>query len=139
MPRESGRNFPDVLQAGIGAATVINESRLTFSGAEGLVLIVMKVQLINAGAVAIPQVSLRFVGTVILGAGFQGQAHAEAVAGRVMSVEAYALVRNPAPGSFVEAEIVTTGGTVDVAVNAGAMVVLSFDAEDLGGPVVTVA
>ncbi len=139
MPRESGRLFPDVAQLGIGAITVLNESRVTFTGAEGLVLLLCKVQVINAGAVAIPQVSLGFQGSVVFSFGYQGQAHAEAVAGRVMSLEAMLLFRNPSPGSFVEYNVATTGGTVDVSVSAGFVLILSWDAQDLGGPVATIA
>lgn len=139
MPRESGRNFPDVAQLAISGTTLLGQSRITFSGAEGLVSVIYKVQLINAGAVAIPEVSLVLSGSVTFAQNFQGQAHSEAVAGRFMSVEAMALFRNPTPGSFVEASIQNLAGTVDVNANAGAMVVLSWETQDLGGPVVNVA
>ncbi len=139
MPRVVSRQFPDASQLAIGALTVITESRIVFSGAEGLVEGLYSLVVANAAGVAVPQVTLSFNTNIVGLQGFTGVASCEAVAGRAMHMHAKFSVVNPPPGSFLEAQIATTGGTVNANANNGALLVASHDAQDLGGPVVTIA
>ncbi len=138
MPRVVSRQFPDASQLAIGALTIINDSRIVFSGAEGLVEGQYSVVCSNAGAPAVPQCTLSFNTNIVGLQGFTGVAYSEAVAGRVFQMHAKFSVVNPPPGSFLEAQVNTTGGTVNVNQNNGGFIVVSHDAQDLGGPVVTI-
>ncbi len=137
--RVSQRVFPDVAQNGIGAQTVITESRLTFTGQRGLVLCMWKLRVTNAAAVLVPQVSADFVSSFTLTGGGTGIGSFPAVAGQQLGIWAILLIRDPPENGFVEIAATTTGGTVDVLNNNSVVLALSFDSGVGEGPTVAVA
>ncbi len=136
--RRSVRALPNALQAGIGATTVINQSRIVFSGSPGLVFCLWKVHVVNAGAVAVPNVTLGFAASFAGVPGASGSGWFEATAGLVNGLWAMAMIVDPPEGAFIEATITTTAGTVDVIANNSVVMVLSLES-GAGGPVATLA
>ena len=136
--RRSDALFPAAAQLAIAAVTVIANSRLTFTGQRGLVLVVWRATFVNAGAVAVPQLDLGAVGTVSPLFAMAGHGWFDAAAGRVMTLTQFGFFLDPAEGSFVEANITPSAGSVDLTVNNGAVIALSFEAGTGEGPTVTI-
>ncbi len=138
-PRFGSRLFPDVAQVGIATGTTINQSRLTFSGARGIVSVLWSVQLENAGAVAISVIGLNVTGTAPRIARESSEYWVDAVIGRRVTCEQSLVTTDPPDGSFVEIEISLSAGTVTVLASSA---IVSFQSHEPGvgtGPVVTVS
>lgn len=136
--RTGGRTFPDAAQAGIADATVINQSRLTFSGQRGVVVAFWRLQMTNSAAAAKDRVGVDF--------GFSGltpqvvftAGNMEAVATRQVVAFAAAVIVDPPAGSFIEIRTDLSAGAVDVAAGGGSHFFLTFEDRLGEGPTVTI-
>ena len=136
--RVSTRLCPDVAQVGVGSGVVINESRFTFTGQRGIVVLLYTIQLDNAAAVAIDGAGFLFVGSVAIVVQGPAVIPLPAVAGSVARVTGYAVVIDPATDSFIEGRMLLTGGTVDVIALGSSIMALSFEHGPGEGPTATV-
>lgn len=139
MPRVIERQFPDASQIGIASLVVINQSRVTFTGQRGVVMMGWTARLENGGAVASSLVGIEVFGTALAGVADHGpKGWFDAVANRNQQGFIWLTVVDPAVGSFMEARVILAAGTVDVIANAGHLVMLSFGHDAAEGPTVTV-
>lgn len=137
--RRIGRNFPDAAQAGVADGVVINQSRVTFSGQRGIVLVLWTVRMENAGAALIDRVATDFSGNLTGHLPFETFNDMNASATAEVKVLAGLIVQDPPAGSFIELVTDLSGGTVDIAALTCQLAVLSFAADVDEGPTVTVA
>lgn len=139
-PRRVVRIYPDAAQLGIGTGITIGQSRITFTGPRGMVLISWRLRLQNAAAVAIAEAGLAVIGTTALvGAFSESTVWFEATAGIASAVHVMVVVIDPAPGSFLEIATSLTAGTVDVNALSGTVNALSFEPGTGAGPIVTIS
>ncbi len=136
--RVSGRLCPDVVQAGIAAATVVQQSRVTFSGQRGTVICEWNVRVVNAGAVAIPSILMTQAGTAQSVAHGNGAAWFEATAALNFKLHATAVFVDPPPGSFVEMLVTPNAGSFDIPADAGQVKVITHPLEVGEGPTATI-
>lgn len=139
MPDINIRTFPDVAQASISTITTVDDSKVTFSGKEGMVDVEYRVTVKNdSGAAAVPHITLGLTGTAPLTHAISGHGWFEAVGGLFFTLYARALVKNPKPTSFIEAQLTASAGLIEIDQDGGAVLTVSYSAEDTGGPIATV-
>ena len=136
--RLTKRGYPDANQLGIATSTVINQSRLTFSGAPGFVGALWLTVMTQASAVQVDLLTTSFVGPAVTLDSVPGEAWFDNVVGRRHSILNIMFFTDPAEASFVELRVAHGGGgNVDVPASQSAVFVLSFPTEPGGGPIVT--
>ncbi len=127
MPRRVERNYPDVAQLGIGSTpTIVNQSRVTFTGQRGLAFIFWKmgVRKASAGDLALIStgVNANFAtANVATGLGFLTGA-----IGNALGLWAISIVLDPPEGGFIELRAFTTTGTFDLPASDSTVQVISF-------------
>lgn len=138
--RLSSRKFPNVAQVGVASGTVINQSRVTFSGQRGLVRLVYLVSIQNGGAVAIDVCTVSAsTGSLAINVGRTGSQFFTAVATQVLVLNSEVWFVDPPDGSFFELAISLSAGTVTFGALNSVVIIESFPVEAGDGPTVTVA
>lgn len=134
--RAASRNFPDASQVGIGTGVTISNSRMTFTGARGIVLVMYGIRYINGGAVAINAAGVGLTVSFTPVRVKSGAVWFDAVAGRAAIVYLLGFVTDPPEGGTVELITELTAGTVDVLANTCILNVISFPASEGQGPLI---
>ncbi len=137
--RTSQRQFPDADQLAAAATTVINQSRVTFSGNKGKVLLIWGVQVRNAAATAINSCLVQVRSVIAATYQRNGETWMDATANRQAILYVFLLVTDPPAGSWAELQLNQSASTLDVLAGAGRVLALSFPEGDGEGPLVTVA
>lgn len=139
-PRFGSRVFPDADQLGIATGVVVNQSRVTFSGGRGQVLVRWSIRMQNAGVDQIVTAALNAVGTAPLVVLQSDRFTIAADANDTVQVTEEVLVTDPPDGSFVEAEtLLDAAKTVDTFANSCILRTTSYAPGVDQGPVVTVS
>ena len=137
MPRRAERNYPDVAQLGIGLTpTIVNQSRVTFSGQRGLVFVFWKLGVRQATPTALELISTGVnanfaTANVATGIG--------SLAGPIFSrvgLWAMSFVLDPPEGGFIELNAFATTGTFDLLASDSTVQVISFGEVVGEGPTV---
>lgn len=140
MPGVVTRQFPDASQLNVANGTVINQSRITFSGQRGTIVAGWHGFFRNAQAVAVNSARIEVLGTALAGVSDQGtMAWMDAVIGRDVGGWIWVVVADPSDASFLEARVAISASGVDVLANFGQLVVISFPRDAAEGPTVTVS
>ncbi len=137
MPRVASRLFPDVLQGGIGTGVVLSQSRVTFTGQRGIVVVAWHPLLSTTFTVARLAIGVEIVGNALLGLPIQGATtSALDTNGDEFSGWSFAVVQDPAEGSFLEIQTLLNASVVDIQALRSQLFVLSFAPEVGAGPTV---
>ncbi len=140
MPRRVERVFPDALQTGVPNGITINQSRVTFSGQRGLVLVGWGVLLTVTNTVARSFVGVEIIGTARLDLPVQGATlSAMDSNGDEFLGWTWATVLDPPDGSFLELRTRQNTSVVVLPANGSRLIALSFDDAVGQGPTVQVA
>ncbi len=138
--RLTTRLLPDLAQLGVPTATVINDTRVTFSGARGTVIALWTVAFVNVGAVSRDRIQMSFGGNADIVRGIPGRVWCDAIATREVILHNIAIYIDPAESSFTEmVTVFTGGGNLDIPAVNGTFTAMSFPQEEGGGPVITVS
>ncbi len=137
--RVTERAFPDVNQVGIATGIVINQSRITFSGQRGFVLVLWNIRFDNPAAVAIDNANFRIQGTASSTLQNTHGNSMPAVANSVVQGLGIAVIIDPAEGSVLEVATNLSGGTVTLQAGASTVHAFSFEHGVGEGPRVTVS
>lgn len=136
--RTTRRTFPDVAQLGLAAATTLNQSRITFTGQPGLVIVFARVTVLNAGAGAHNAARLQWLNTAQPLAAPLEYRFIPGGVGEQSSFFTYWIGLDPAENSFIELQITPDVSTLDVSAANGNITVVSFPKEATQGPVASV-
>lgn len=134
------RTYPDVAQTGVPTGTIINQSRVTFTGPKGTVWVIWTTQVAQASAVQVNLHEIGFSGSGITATGIRTEAWIDNVVGRSVGTLNFMHFTDPAAGAFVE--MITRnggGGNLDVGASQSALFAFSFPDDPGGGPIVTIA
>ncbi len=135
-PRTSVRLFPDADQLNVVSGTIVNQSRITFSGQAGLVWCAWKVDFEKDGVVDINQVTAAFNASFSPVLGGTGVGAFPGQQGNRMGLWAFAFVQDPPENSFIEMRVLLSGNQVDVLANQSVAMAMSFEAGVGAGPTV---
>ncbi len=139
MPRRTTRLFPAVAQIDVATGGLIDDTRITFSGQRGVVLCGWIPLLTVNVSVDRLLVGVNIVGTALLGLPLPGATSSGLeVSGKRFAAWSWVVVQDPPEGSFVELELAVNVGTIQIPVNSGHLIAVSFADEVGAGPVVTV-
>ncbi len=137
--RLTTRVIPDALQAAVATGVKIGQSRLTFSGARGVVIVLWAALFINTDGTAKDRVQIQVTGTATPLRRVNGNNWFDAGAARNLTIFGMQIIIDPPAGSFMELETdFVGGGTLDVASQAGTLMAMSIPTEEGGGPIVTI-
>lgn len=136
--RFSTRSFPDVAQAGLAALTVLNQSRVVFSGPRGTVLLVHNVFYDITALGANETVAVGSVGTAV-GINMPGNVRALPVVAGNGAARVFTVLQDPALNTFIEANVDPLGSTLTIPAGASRLGVFSFPHDAGDGPVVTLS
>ncbi len=140
MPRRTTRLFPAVAQIDVPSGGVIDDTRIVFSGQAGLVVCGwIPLLTVNVSTDRL-LVGVNVVGNALIGLPLPGATSSGLeVSGKRFAAWSWVVVQDPAEGSFVELELAVNVGTIQIPVNSGHLIVLSFPDEVGAGPVVNVS
>lgn len=137
QPRLSVRNYPDNAQLAIGATpTIIQQSRVTFTGQRGVAIVLWKLGVTKQSAGALAVVSTGVNGSSPVFDVATGLGHMAGAIGDQMGLWAIMVVQDPPENGFVELNAFTTTGAFDVQANSSTVQVMSFEAGQGAGPTV---
>ena len=116
-----------------------NQSRITFSGQRGLVMVFFSAQLQNQASAVKDGVGLQIAGTAVTFAQFTAIGVMHGLVNERMSGVLMVMLLDPPAGSFIEAVVRMSAGTVNFTANDGVVSGLSFGHSADEGPTVTVS
>ncbi|MEC4668632.1 MAG: hypothetical protein VST65_03740 [Nitrospirota bacterium] len=138
MPRRVERTFPDVLAIGVPSGITIAQSRLTFTGQRGLVLIGWGVLLTVSNSLTRLFTGVQIVGTARLDTPFPGAATGELQNnGDEYLAWSWTSVLDPPEGSFLELQTRQNTSVVIIPANGSRLLAVSFGDVVGEGPTVT--
>lgn len=139
MPRSFGRSFPAANQLGIASGVVLNESRITFSGQRGVVLVWFGAQFTSPNVVEKNMVRLADVRSAPLFGFNSGSANMLGAVGARVGCVLMAMLIDPPVGSFIEVAANLSNDVVDLTAADGFVSGVTFGFDDAEGPTVTLS
>ncbi len=137
MPRRAERTFPDAIQSGVPSGITINQSRVTFTGQRGLVVVGWSVLLTVTNSVARLFAGVEIIGTARLDLPLQGATSPVLDAnGDEYLAWTWATVLDPPDGSFLELRTRQNISVVVIPANGSRLQVISFGEVVGEGPTV---
>ncbi len=137
MPRRAERTFPDAIQSGVPTGITINQSRVTFTGQRGLVVVGWSVLLTVTNSVARLFAGVEIIGTARLDLPLQGATSPVLDAnGDEYLAWTWATVLDPPDGSFLELRTRQNTSVVVIPANGSRLQVISFGEVVGEGPTV---
>lgn len=138
MPRAFGRSYPDADQVAMVNGTILNQSRVTFSGQRGLVIIFWGMSFQNEAAVLKIDVGVNNLGTAPLVGFFSNSGIMPGNINERLTLSAMLAVLDPPVGSFLEFSLRLSVGTLRMTQDDGFISGFSFGHSAEEGPTVTV-
>ncbi len=140
MPRIVERSFPNLQQVGVPTQILINQSRLTFSGQRGTVLIAYFHLFQTSGSVARLFVGVELRGTASLALPLEGASTPNFDTNSLESgLWTFFAVQDPPEGSFVEIFTRLSTNVVVIPALRSRVIAVSFADEIGAGPIVSVS
>lgn len=136
MPRSSVRLFPSNDQTPITVSTIVQQSRITFTGQRGLVWCAWKMDVEKLSVGNIDLVVAAFNSNFSPVPGGTGVGSMFPNGGARLALWAFALIQDPPENGFVEIEVQLSAGSLELKANAGVSLAMSFGAEAGEGPTV---
>lgn len=137
MPRRAERTFPDVLQTGVPNGITIGQSRVTFTGQRGLVVIGWGVLLTVSNSLTRLFTGVQIVGTARLDTPFPGATTGELQNnGDEYLAWSWTTVLDPPQDSFLELQTRQNTSVVIIPANGSRIQVISFGEVVGEGPTV---
>ncbi len=139
MPRIVQRTFPDSQQVGVPSAILINQSRVTFSGQRGTVLVAYFHLFQSSGSVVRLFVGVELRGSASISLPLEGASTPNFDTNSLETgLWTFFAVQDPPEGSFVELFTRLSTSVVVIPANRSRLIAVSFADEIGAGPIVSV-
>ena len=140
MPRIAQRTFPDTQQVGVPTGIPLNQSRITFSGQRGTVLVAYYHLFQTSGSVLRLFAGVELRGSASLALPLDGANTSDFATNALESgLWTFFSVQDPAEGSFGELFTRLSSSVVVIPANRSRLIAVSFADEVGAGPTVTLS